>query len=89
MTIDDYLADPANRFATIAMTDTNGLLRGQMVSTGSLKDIARNGMGMSPVQLALDPTDAMLTIPGVNDDKGDFHDDALQVDPSSVRRMPW
>ncbi|MGV8988480.1 MAG: glutamine synthetase family protein [Cypionkella sp.] len=89
MTLDDYIADPANRFATVAMADTNGLLRGQMVSTSSLKGIAANGMGMAPAQLALDPTDAMLTIPGVNDDKGDFHDDPLQVDPSSTRRLPW
>lgn len=89
MTIEEYLADPASRFATVAMTDTNGLLRGQMVSVGSLKGIARNGMGMAPAQLALDPTDAMLTIPGVNDDKGDFHDDPLQLDPATVRRLPW
>lgn len=89
MTIDDYLADPASRFATVAMTDTNGLLRGQMVSLGSLKGIARNGMGMAPAQLALDPTDVMLIIPGVNDDKGDFHDDPLQIDPRSARSLPW
>lgn len=89
MTIEEYLADPVSRFATVAMTDTNGLLRGQMVSVGSLKGIARNGMGMAPAQLALDPTDAMLTIPGVNDDKGDFHDDPLQLDPATVRRLPW
>jgi glutamine synthetase len=89
MTIEEYLADPASRFATVAMTDTNGLLRGQMVSVGSLKGIARNGMGMAPAQLALDPTDAMLTIPGVNDDKGDFHDDPLQLDPATARRLPW
>ena len=88
MTAEDYLADPASRFATVAMTDTNGLLRGQMVSVGSLKGIMKNGMGMAPAQLALDPTDAMLTIPGVNDDKGDFHDDPLQVDPASARRLP-
>jgi glutamine synthetase len=48
MTLDDYLADPASRFATVAMADTNGLLRGQMVSVGSLKGIAKNGMGMAP-----------------------------------------
>ena len=59
MTLDDYIADPAARFATVAMTDTNGLLRGQMVSTGSLKGVARNGMGMAPVTLALDPTDVV------------------------------
>lgn len=89
MTLDAYLADPASRFATVAMTDTNGLLRGQMVSVSSLRGIARNGMGMAPAQLALDPTDAMLTIPGVNDESGDFHDDPLQVDLDTVRRLPW
>ncbi len=89
MTLDAYLADPASRFATVAMTDTNGLLRGQMVSVSSLAGIAKAGMGMSPAQLALDPTDAMLVMPGVNDDSGDFHDDPLQIDPSTVRRIPW
>ena len=89
MTLDDYIADPANRFATVAMCDTNGLLRGQMVSTASLRGIAQNGMGMAPAQLALDPTDVMLTIPGVNDDSGDFHDDPLQLDPATTRRLPW
>ncbi len=89
MTLDDFLSDTASRFATVAMTDTNGLLRGQMVSKSSLKGIVKNGMGMAPAQLALDPTDQMLTIPGVNDDSGDFHDDPLEVDPSSVRRIPW
>ncbi len=89
MMLDDYLANPANRFATVAMTDTNGLLRGQMVSTGSLRAIARDGMGMAPAQLALDPTDAMLAMPGVNDAQGDFHDDTLVLDPASARRLPW
>jgi len=89
MTIEDYLADPASRFATVAMTDTNGLLRGQMVSVGSLKGIAKSGMGMSPVTLALDPTDVVLTIPGVSDGTSDFHDDPLIIDPSTVRHLPW
>ncbi|TXH81929.1 MAG: glutamine synthetase [Rhizobium sp.] len=89
MTIEDYLADPASRFATVAMTDTNGLLRGQMVSVGSLKGIAKSGMGMSPVTLALDPTDVVLTIPGVSDGTSDFHDDPLIIDPATVRTLPW
>jgi glutamine synthetase len=89
MTIDEFLADPESRFATVAMTDTNGLLRGQMVSRRSLKGIARNGMGMSPVTLALDPTDVVLNIPGVSDDTSDFHDDPLVLDPSTVRTLPW
>ena len=41
MTLDNYLADPTSRFATVAMTDTNGLLRGQMVSVRSLAGIAK------------------------------------------------
>src|SRR5690606_3885830 len=89
MTIEDYLADPASRFATVAMTDTNGLLRGQMVSAGSLKGIVKNGMGMSPVTLAPDPTDLVLPIPGVSDGTSDFHDDPLVLDPVTVRRLPW
>ena len=89
MTLDDFFADPGSRFATVAMTDTNGLLRGQMVSAKSLKGIAIAGMGMAPAQLALDPTDVHLNLPGVNDDAGDFHDDPLILDPSSVRRLPW
>ncbi len=89
MTLDDFLANPGSRFATVAMTDTNGLLRGQMVSAGALRGIAKNGMGMAPAQLALDPTDVHLNMPGVNDDTGDFHDDPLVMDPSSARRLPW
>lgn len=89
MTLDDFLADPGSRFATVAMTDTNGLLRGQMVSVKSLKGIAMAGMGMAPAQLALDPTDVHLNLPGVNDDAGDFHDDPLVIDPTSLRRLPW
>lgn len=89
MTLDDYLADPSSRFATVAMADTNGLLRGQMVSVKSLRSIAQNGMGMAPAQLSLDPTDVLLTIPGINDETGDFHDDPLQLDPATTRRLPW
>jgi len=89
MTLEDYLKDDNSRFATVAMTDTNGLLRGQMVSIASLSTIARDGMGMSPVTLALEPQDVIGEIPGVSDDSADFHDDPLVVDPASVRRLPW
>ena len=89
MTLDAFLNDPASRFATVALADTNGLLRGQMVSARSLAGTVKHGMGMAPAQLALDPTDVMLAMPGVNDDAGDFHDDPLMLDPSSVRHLPW
>jgi glutamine synthetase len=89
MTLDAFLNDPQSCFATVAMTDTNGLLRGQMVSARSLSGIAKAGMGMSPVTFALDPTDVVLNIPGISDEASDFHDDPLMVDPSSARQLPW
>ncbi|MEO9514447.1 MAG: hypothetical protein ABJG55_01760 [Paracoccaceae bacterium] len=46
-------------------------------------------MGMAPAQLALDPTDEILDLPGVTDESGDFHDAMLQIDPSSRCDMPW
>lgn len=89
MTIDKFLANQASRFATVAMTDTNGLLRGQMVSARNLKGLIENGMGMAPAQLALDPTDEILNLPGVTDESADFHDGQLEIDTKSARSLPW
>lgn len=90
MSPEDYLKDPANKFATVAMVDTNGGLRGQMVSANSFAGILKNGMGMAPAQLALDPTDEALDMPGVTDGAAaDFHDETLVVDPVSARKLPW
>ena len=79
----------AGRFVTVAVTDTNGLLRGQKVAAAELPGILENGMGMSPAQLALDPTDVFLNMPGVTDGTGDFHDSLLRVDVDSCRDIPW
>jgi glutamine synthetase len=89
MTPEDYIDLPESRFATVAVADTNGLLRGQMVSTQSLRGILKDGMGMAPAQLALDPTDQLLEMPGVTDGSGVFNDVPLAVDPSTARRIPW
>ena len=85
----DILDANKTRFITVAMTDTNGLLRGQKVSRGSFEGILNAGMGMAPVTFALDPTDEFLEIPGVTDENADFHDSPLIVDPASVRSIPW
>ncbi|RBI83652.1 glutamine synthetase [Rhodosalinus halophilus] len=77
------------RFATIAVVDTNGLLRGQKVAARALPGLMEHGMGMAPAQLALDPTDEILELPGVTDETGDFHDSPLRIDPESLRHMPW
>ena len=77
------------RFATIAVVDTNGLLRGQKVRGADIPGLLEHGPGMSPVQLALDPTDEIMDMPGVTDDSADFHDTALAIDPSSLRHIPF
>ena len=87
--MDKLLEQNQCRFATIAMSDTNGLLRGQKVSRASLAGIFRDGMGMAPVTLALDPTDVILNLPGVTDEAADFHDTPLIVDRGSARNIPW
>lgn len=77
--------ESADRFATIAVVDTNGLLRGQKVAASEMPGILASamGMGMSQAHLALDSTDVFLSMPGVTDGTGDFHDSALTVDTSS------
>lgn len=87
--LEDFLNDKTSRFATVAMVDTNGLLRGQMVSAQGLPGILKSGMGMAAPQLALDPTDEPLDMPGVTDDMADFSDDMLTVDETTARRLPW
>lgn len=87
--IEKYIKDPKSRFATVAMTDTNGLLRGQMVSVKGLASMVKSGMPMAPAQLALDPTDEMLHIDGVSDEGGDFRDGLLTLAPTTARKLPW
>jgi glutamine synthetase len=84
-----YLEDTQSRFATVAMTDTNCLLRGQIVSAASLPGIFEHGMGMAPPVLALDPTGEILAMPSVTDGAADFHDDPLEVDEASARSLPF
>ena len=83
------MSETHSRFATIAIVDTNGLLRGQKVRGADIPGLMGRGPGMSPVQLALDPTDAIMDMPGVTDDSADFHDADLAVDSSSLRHIPF
>jgi glutamine synthetase len=83
------MSETHSRFATIAIVDTNGLLRGQKVRGADVAGLLDVGPGMSPVQLALDPTDEILDMPGVTDDSADFHDDVLAVDQDSLRHIPF
>ena len=83
------MARADDRFVTVAVVDTNGLLRGQKVSGEEIDGILEDGLGMSAAQLALDPTDVFLDLPGVTDDAADFHDSRLVVDRSSRVTLPF
>lgn len=85
----DQSSESRDRFVTIAVVDTNGLLRGQKVCGAELPEVLENGVGMSPAQLALDPTDVFLDIPGITDDASEFSDSTLWVDNSSRVTMPF
>ncbi|MCW1933059.1 glutamine synthetase family protein [Pararhodobacter zhoushanensis] len=78
-----------DRFFTVAIVDTNGLLRGQKFRGADLPGVLAHGIGMSPVQLALDPTDDIMAMPGVTDDSADFHDSELTVDAASLRHISF
>jgi glutamine synthetase len=83
------MGEATDRFVTIAVVDTNGLLRGQKVCGHDLPGILTNGMGMSAAQLALDPTDVFLDVPGVTDDNAGYHDSRLAVDRTSRTTVPF
>ena len=55
-------------YVTVAMPDTQGLLRGKYMSRGKFLGALESGFGMPPVIFALDPTDAILEVPGLSDD---------------------
>ena len=87
--IEQSLIDNDVRYVTIALPDTNGALRGKLVSRARFLSALKSGTGASPAFLALDTTDAILGVPGVTDDEADFHDSVLEVDPDSGRAVPW
>lgn len=89
MADEEFNNNTVQKFVTVAMVDTNGGLRAQMVSASAYENILKGGMGMAPAQLALDPTDELLDMPGVTDGTADFHDETLVVDPTSARKLPW
>ncbi|MEM7537527.1 MAG: glutamine synthetase family protein [Chloroflexota bacterium] len=87
--IEQSMIDNDVRYVTIALPDTNGALRGKLVSRARFLSALQSGTGAAPAFLALDATDAILGMPGVTDDDADFHDAILEVDPDSGRAVPW
>ncbi len=76
-------------YVTVALPDMQGLLRGKYMSRGKFLGALESGFGMPPVIYALDPTDAILEIPGLSDDSSGFPDGVVRILPETLREIPW
>lgn len=80
-------------YVTVAMPDMQGLLRGKYMSRSKFLGALESGFGMPPVVFALDPTDAILDMPGVSDDGCSFPDGVARILPETLpetlREIPW
>ncbi len=76
-------------YATIAMVDYAGQLRGKYVSRAKLLSVLDNGFGVPPPTLVLDPTDVMLAVPGFSAGDVGFPDGTLMIVPETCREIPW
>ena len=76
-------------FVTVAMPDLQGLLRGKYMSRSKFLGALESGYGMPTVVFALEPTDAIMKIPGISDDGCGFADGVPRLLPETVREIPW
>jgi len=74
---------------TIAMTDTNGLLRGKYISRDKLFSVLEGGWGMPPVILALDFDDVIMEAPVIADGSDGYADAFARALPETCREIPW
>ena len=74
---------------TIAMTDTNGLLRGKYSSRDKLYSVLENGWGMPPLVLALDFDDVVMEAPQIADGSDGYVDTMTRALPETCREIPW
>ena len=74
---------------TIAMTDTNGLLRGKYISRDKLFSVLEGGWGMPPMILALDFDDVIMEAPVIADGSDGYADAFARALPETCREIPW
>ena len=74
---------------TIALSDSNGLLRGKYISRDKLFSVLENGWGMPPVVLALDFEDVIMDAPVIADGSDGYADTMARALPDTCREIPW
>ncbi len=83
-----FIAESDLEYATLGFVDLQGTVRGKYVSRSKLES-ALDGMQFPLISLALDPTDAILTAPGIADPESGYSDRPVRVLPESARFIPW
>ena len=74
---------------TIALSDSNGLLRGKYISRDKLFSVLEHGWGMPPVVLALDFDDVIMDAPLIADGSDGYADTMARALPDTCREIPW
>lgn len=83
-----FIADSELEFAIIGFADYQGTIRGKYVSRAKLES-ALDTMTFPAISLVLDPTDAILDVPGLADDSSGYPDRPVRLLPDTARFVPW
>lgn len=74
---------------TIALTDTNGLLRGKYVSRNKFLSALDSGWTMPPLVLATHFDDVIYNAPIIADGSDGYADTPTRILPETCREIPW
>ncbi len=77
------------RNVTIALTDTNGLLRGKYVICDKFLSALEGGWSMPPVVLAAHFDDVIYDAPIIADGSDGYADTRTRLLPETCREIPW
>lgn len=73
---------------TVALFDTNGTLRGKLVSVDSFLSALESGTGLPSVFLAVDQNEAVVANLPLTDPRTGYQNGAVSIDPASMREFP-
>lgn len=73
---------------TLALFDTNGTLRGKLVSADSFLSAIENGTGLPSVFLAVDQKEMVVANLPLTDPKTGYQNGSVSVDTASMREFP-
>lgn len=73
---------------TIAHFDTNGTLRGKLISTDSFRSALEGGTGLPPLFMAADYRETVIAGLSLTDPMTGYQSGSVRIDPLSMRSFP-